>query len=208
MARSTAISRRDNTPSTLSDICSVVATNRELKHPSPHATVPTKMVPSPSLQAAEAVNAASTEGHNEERRNIEDLPEWDAQSSSQPFIDYKRLSIEVATRSTPDLQETLETTIQTSLLKLKSDIHTHAGRLTELENRVSYLEDENATLGTKVITMATDLTHMGEKMEELKNRSQCNNLCKVGLPESVLQKDLQHLCEVDLPKTLGLTHAC
>lgn len=183
------------------------------------------MAPGPSSLSAESTEPVSVAGigppaspafpasplqGRKEGDNASD-PEWDitaTPTSSQPYIDYRRLAIEVATRIAPDLQETLETTIQATLFKLQTDINAHIGRLTELENRVSTLEDDNNKLGSTVSTLSADILRMGDKLEDLENRSRRNNLRMVGLPESVPQKDLQHICEIDLPKTLGLSHAC
>lgn len=159
------------------------------------------MAPSPSSQTGDAPDtdtaATASARKGKEGRDGEELLDWDIQSTpqpSQPYIDYKRLAIEVATRIAPDLQETLETTIQVSLQKLQADIHTHAGRLTELENRVSSLEDENNVLSTTVTNMSTDISRLGDKLEDLENRSRRNNLRMVGLSETVLHKELQHIC--------------
>lgn len=46
---------------------------------------------------------------------------------------------------------------------------------------------------------------MGDKLEDLENRSRRNNLRLVGLPETVVMKDLQALCEKDLSQALVTT---
>lgn len=111
-------------------------------------------------------------------------------------------------RIAPDLQETLENTIQSSLLKLQADINVQAGRVSELEHRVSSLEDENAAMSSKLCSMVSNMSQITNKLEDLENRSRRNNLRMVGLPESILMQDLQKMCEIDLPRKLGMNHPC
>lgn len=63
-----------------------------------------------------------------------------------PVKYYRRLAIEVARRIAPDLQETLEHTIQTSLGKFQADLAVHLSRLDELVQRVTRFEEENTYL--------------------------------------------------------------
>lgn len=56
--------------------------------------------------------------------------------------------------------------------------------------------------------MANNIKLMGDKLDNLQNRLRRSNLRLDGLPESVLQKDLQHLCEVDLLQKLGINCEC
>lgn len=100
-----------------------------------------KMVPSLPPSQGES----SPTGEYEEQRE-----EGETYSSQRPFIDYRKLAIEVAIHIAPDLQETLETIVQTSLNRLQLELHAHADRLEEMEQSVSHLEDENTTLLTKV----------------------------------------------------------
>lgn len=103
-----------------------------------------KMAPSPPPSPSVTVSAQQQATEGEDSIDIAD---WGSQPFSQPLsqpiVDYKRT--EVATRMAPDLQETLETTIQASLLKLQADIHSHTGRLNEMKQRVSCLEDKNTS---------------------------------------------------------------
>lgn len=126
-------------------------------------------------------------------------------SGSTPLIDYKQLAIEVAMRIAPDLQDTLQHTIQTSLNRFQADLSIHSSRL---EQRVGTLEDENMSLQEKVRSLSLDKTRMNDKIDDLENRSRRNNLRLVGLPEVVKATDLHRLCEVDLPKALGINHSC
>lgn len=105
-------------------------------------------------------------------------------------------------RIAPDLQETLENTIQSSLLKIQTDINAHAGRLSELDHRVSCQEDEKASMSANINTLMSTMSQMKDKMEDLENRSLQNNLRMFGLSESILTRDLHHLCETDLPQAL------
>lgn len=135
----------------------------------------------------------------------DDTCEWEA---SPPFVDYRRLAIEVATRIAPDLQETLANTVQASLNQLQAQISTHASRLGQLERRIGDLEGEKAALLEEVNLNAAAHTRLELKVDDLENRSRRNNLRLVGLPELVSPSDLQYICEVEIPKALGLDHRC
>lgn len=163
-----------------------------------------KMAPGSSLVASDtAVTAgasppASPSSPPQDKLGVDAAsdPEWDVTATptpSQPYIDYRRLAIEVATRIAPDLQETLENTVQVSLLKLQADIHAHTGRLTELENRVFTLKDDNDKLSNTVSTLSADLSRMGEKIEDVENRSRRNNF-RIGGPPRI--------CSTKRPPTL------
>lgn len=100
---------------------------------SDHAAGQHKMVPSPSSSHEGDIPPAQQLG---EAEGICNVAPWDSQSrsqtTSQPLVDYKQLTIEVAMRIASDLQETLEKTIQSTLLKMQADINAYAGRLLEL----------------------------------------------------------------------------
>lgn len=49
---------------------------------------------------------------------------------------------------------------------------------------------------------------LGNKLEDLENRSRRNNLCILGIPEAVPQKKLVALCKHELPTALGITRIC
>lgn len=125
-----------------------------------------------------------------------------------PLFDYKRLAIEVARQIAPDLQETLEHTLQTSLGRKQNELQAHTSRLEELEQRVLLLESDNDTLNTKIKSKEEKVGKMGDRLEDLENCSHCNNLRMVGLPKSIKHSDLHNICEADLPQALGLTHKC
>lgn len=73
---------------------------------------------------------------------------------------------------------------------------------------MSGLEDENATLCTELSSMKSTVEQLTDKMDDLENRSRRNNLRVVGLPETILMKDLQRFCELDLPHALGIDRSC
>lgn len=54
----------------------------------------------------------------------------------------------------PDLQETLEHTLQSSLGKIQNELQAHASRLEELEQRVLLLKTYNDTLNAKLKSTA------------------------------------------------------
>lgn len=94
----------------------------------------------------------------------------------------------------PDLQQTIEHTIQNSHGKLQTELSAHLSRLYELEQHVSRLEEENETLTVKLQNTDAEKAHVNDKMEELENKSRHNRL--IGLPESVKIAELQRICKV------------
>lgn len=116
----------------------------------------------------------------------------DEGSTQRPYIDYRWLAIVVAARIVPDLQETIATTIQTSLNRLQAEVQ-YSDRLSELEQRVSYLEDDNGALIAKIKTSAAACAKLTDKVDNLKNRSRRNNLRLVGLHETVPAAELQSM---------------
>lgn len=132
----------------------------------------------------------------------------DQGEDNSPRLDCKRLAIEMAREIAPDLQETLEHTLQASLGKLQNDVHAHSSRLEELEQRVLILESKNDTLLTKLKSAAGKTDLLEDRLEDLVNRSHHNNLFIVGLTESVKTDNLREICEGELPRALGLNHKC
>lgn len=57
-------------------------------------------------------------------------------ASDDFYIDYKRLATEVATRISPDIQETLAATVTDMFTKMQADIAQHEQRIEDLESRV------------------------------------------------------------------------
>lgn len=79
-------------------------------------------------------------------------------------MDHRRLVIEVAKRIAPDLQETLETTVQASLTKLQNQISVHSSRLDELKQRVCRLEEEKEALAVETRQAIADQARMEQKL--------------------------------------------
>lgn len=127
---------------------------------------------------------------------------------NEPSLDYKRLATEVARQISPDIQETLAKTVTTMLSKIQSEVVQHDQRLDELEFRLQSLETEAERTQEHLQKVLQDNKRLGEKVEDLENRSRRNNLCILGIPESVPQKDLMLFCEQELPTALGLPHRC
>lgn len=126
-------------------------------------------------------------------------PQSQPQSLSPPYVYYRRLAIEVATRIAPDLQEMLEITIKATMIQMQADTESH----NELEQR-----DENNSLSTKLLSLESKMAQMGGKMEDLQNKSLCNNLRLLGLPVTITARDLHQLCETELPQALGINRHC
>lgn len=76
----------------------------------------------------------------------EESPDY---ASDDFTIDYKRLAIEVATRISPDIQETLADTV-TNMFKLQAEGSQHGQRLDELESRVLSWETAGEKMQTHI----------------------------------------------------------
>lgn len=85
----------------------------------------------------------------------------------------------------PDLQDTLENTLQESLGKIHQDIQAHSSRLEELEQRVMLLENDNEILHDDLKTTTNKIGVLEDRLEDMENCSRPSNLRVVGLPESV-----------------------
>lgn len=123
-------------------------------------------------------------------------------------IDYKRLASEVARKMMPEIQETLTTTIMTSLQSLQEEITKHDNRIDEAEQRLSTVEDDVATTHTQVESLLAPNRRMAEKIDDLENRSRRNNLRIIGLPERLPASHLRHICEYDIPTALEMEGPC
>uniref|UniRef100_A0A8C5QXN8 LINE-1 type transposase domain-containing protein 1 n=1 Tax=Leptobrachium leishanense TaxID=445787 RepID=A0A8C5QXN8_9ANUR len=95
----------------------------------------------------------------------------------------------------------LSTAIDLALSQLTSQ----AQRLTEVEERVSTLEDGLTHLQTSVESHDSLLSSLIDKVDDLENRSRRNNLRIVRLPETVKGPQLHHVVSSWLPTALGLT---
>uniref|UniRef100_A0A8C5QRW1 Uncharacterized protein n=1 Tax=Leptobrachium leishanense TaxID=445787 RepID=A0A8C5QRW1_9ANUR len=93
----------------------------------------------------------------------------------------------------------LTATIESVLSQVTSQAH----RLTEVEERVSTLEDTVNPLQTQLDQQNTIIQGLTDKLDDLENRSRRNNLRIIGLPEAVKGPALQEWASVWLPSHLG-----
>uniref|UniRef100_A0A8C5QMZ0 Uncharacterized protein n=1 Tax=Leptobrachium leishanense TaxID=445787 RepID=A0A8C5QMZ0_9ANUR len=93
----------------------------------------------------------------------------------------------------------LPATIQSVLSQLTSQAH----RLTEVEDRVSTLEDGFHPLQAQLEKQDLIIQGLTEKLDDLENRSRRNNLRVIGLPESVKGQALSEWAADWLPSQLG-----
>uniref|UniRef100_A0A8C5Q8A4 Uncharacterized protein n=1 Tax=Leptobrachium leishanense TaxID=445787 RepID=A0A8C5Q8A4_9ANUR len=93
----------------------------------------------------------------------------------------------------------LSTTIESVLSQLTSQTQ----RLTEVEERVSTLEDDVHPLKAQMDAQQSIIQTLTEKLDDLENRSRRNNLRIIGLPETVKGRALQEWAFNWLPTHLG-----
>lgn len=110
-------------------------------------------------------------------------------------IDYKRLAIEVAKRISPDIQETLADTVTNMFSKIQIGSRQHSQRLNALESRFQSWETATDKMQVHICSLLQENKRLGEKVDDLENRSRRNNLRIIGLAKTILQNDLVALCE-------------
>lgn len=99
-------------------------------------------------------------------------------------------------------------TVTSMLSKIYTEVLQHGQRLNNLELRLLTLETESEEIQNHLHAVLQENRHLGDKVEDLENRSRCNNLQILGFPEAVPQKELVALCERELPTALGIARTC
>uniref|UniRef100_H3A4B9 L1 transposable element RRM domain-containing protein n=1 Tax=Latimeria chalumnae TaxID=7897 RepID=H3A4B9_LATCH len=91
---------------------------------------------------------------------------------------------------------------QTSLINHKVDaIDQH---FEEAETRISTLEDHEEENIKKMANMEAKLCKAWERLEDLENRSRCNNICIMGLQKGVEDRKPIKFLKKNLPNLLGM----
>lgn len=137
---------------------------------------------------------------------MEELDDNLASTQGDLHIDYKQLALEVTGQITPDIHETLASNITTMLTQIKNDVAQHDQCLNAIDEKLLSLESDSNKLQDQIRNILRDNERLRDKLEDLENR--CNNLRILGITESILQKDLAHLCSQELPLGLGISHTC
>lgn len=84
----------------------------------------------------------------------------------------------------------------------RAELDGHEKRITEVETRISAMEDVVTPIEAKLQSLEKLVHDMGERAEDLENRGRRKNICIVGLPEGVEGDNPTRFFESWLPKTL------
>uniref|UniRef100_A0A803KDP9 L1 transposable element RRM domain-containing protein n=1 Tax=Xenopus tropicalis TaxID=8364 RepID=A0A803KDP9_XENTR len=106
--------------------------------------------------------------------------------------------IESRTATTSQLEE-----IKVDISLLRHDLQNIRERTTEVETRVSTLEDTVSPLPNNITVIKQQLQQALDKTEDLENRLRRNNVRIVGLPEKVEGQNPETFIENWLKQTLG-----
>lgn len=84
----------------------------------------------------------------------------------------------------------------------RAELDGHEKRITEVETRISAMEDVVTPIEAKLQSLEKLVHDMGERAEDLENRGRRKNIRIVGLPEGVEGDNPTRFFESWLPKTL------
>lgn len=122
--------------------------------------------------------------------------------------EYTHIADEVAITLEPMIKETVEAAMKSGLVQIRANMQAHTNRLNEVEQRIAQNEEDIQTTQTHNAKSDSITQTILDKMDDLENRSQRNNLRIVGLPETYKAQDLMQLCALKIPKALGLKKQC
>uniref|UniRef100_H3BCX5 L1 transposable element RRM domain-containing protein n=1 Tax=Latimeria chalumnae TaxID=7897 RepID=H3BCX5_LATCH len=77
-------------------------------------------------------------------------------------------------------------------------------RITETENRISRIEDDRTTDNQRIQQLEQQLTIAADHIDDLENRSRCNNVRIMGFPEGVEEGNPMAFLQRVLPGSLDL----
>lgn len=74
----------------------------------------------------------------------------------------------------------------------------------EVKKKVDYLDADERERHANLPASKTDLGKLWEKLEDMENRSRCNNVCFIGIPEGKEGRDAVKFLEELIPKLLEI----
>lgn len=77
-------------------------------------------------------------------------------------------------------------------------------KIAELESRTSTLEDDLPLHDQSSSQHDAHIASLREKLDDLENKERRNNICFIGIPESIGPNALVNCLAVDLPAALNL----
>lgn len=106
------------------------------------------------------------------------------------------------------IQETVEASLQQGLTQLRTDMASQAKNIGDMQQCIVNAEDYIQEGQSHTQTLENTIQLMADNIDDSENRSKRNNLRIIGLPETYKMANLQRLCAEDIPKALGIKHAC
>lgn len=105
---------------------------------------------------------------------------------------------------TTTLTEGVEQAVFKGLQQLHRDTQLRAQRITQTEEWISSIKDEDTAVSAEVARLTSAHRELQEKVDDLENQSRCNNLQIMGLPESYMAAMLVNPCSTTIIEQLGL----
>lgn len=128
-------------------------------------------------------------------------------SDREDHASHVHIAKEFVNLLTPTLQDMIVKAVTSGLQLLQHKVQAQASCITEVENRISTLGDEQAH-AVALQHKTENINYMFlDRVEDLENRSRRSILHFVGLPETYLPTLLLTLCEKVISKALGHRHS-
>lgn len=125
-----------------------------------------------------------------------------------PGDQYASLAQAVATLLSPTITAAVDRAIAAGITQLIKELGDQAKRPSELELCISDLEDEVQTSFTSDQQSEKAQQFILDKLDALENRSRCNNLQTIDLPEYINAESLHDICTSHIPATLEISSHC
>ncbi|XP_072263037.1 taste receptor type 1 member 1-like [Pyxicephalus adspersus] len=119
-------------------------------------------------------------------------------------LDYTKLAMEVSKHLKPTLIQDIKEALQQHLQPITEIVTKHGEELQSMQQRISDLEDDLLSTPTQQQQMSEHYLQLKEKVIIMENRARSNNLWIIYVPESYKPCELEKLCSITFPKSLGL----
>lgn len=123
---------------------------------------------------------------------------------------YNKIAQAVADLLSPTITAKVDRAVSAGIMQLRKELGEHSQRLTEAEQCISSIEDDQYNMNAAMEKFTLAQQHLHNRIEDLENRSRRNNLRIIGLPESHKHGSLRVLgvCTYALPDALGINRRC
>lgn len=129
-------------------------------------------------------------------------------TEGEQHMDYTGIAEAVVKLLHPTIVQAVEQALMQGMKELKQDIQAHSKRIGDTEQRISLLDDDLHQAQIQLNDADKRFLEIQQKLDDLENRSCRNNIRVIGLPETYKPQHLLELCQVDIPRALGLREQC